>query len=350
MARNKSRTSALLLGGLLAATAAFPFMLPAAAQQKTKLTIYTALDTDQLAVFKSTAEAALPNIDIAWVKEGTGVIAARILAEKDNPRADVIWGQAVTSLAMLAQKDTLVPYTPKGADKLDPAFRDKADPMNWTGMDAYLSVICFNTIEAAKKNIPAPKTWQDLTKPIYKDEVVMPNPASSGAGFLTVSAWLQTLGEDKGWQFMDDLHKNVAVYTHSGSASCVQAARGERVVGIGFDMRAASEKSKGAPIDIIIPEDGIGWEMEATAIVKGTKNLEVAKQFVDWTVSKQANELYSKYFPIVAHTEVKNPPPANYPMEARGSMIKNDFEWSATNLPAILKKWTERYDGKSAKK
>ncbi|MGE0007943.1 MAG: putative 2-aminoethylphosphonate ABC transporter substrate-binding protein [Parvibaculaceae bacterium] len=324
--------------------------VPAAAQQKTQVTVYTALDTDQLAAFKSAAEADLPDIDISWVKEGTGVVAARVLAEKDNPRADVIWGLAVTSMIMLKQRDAILPYTPKGAEKLAPSFRDKADPMAWTGMDAYLSVICYNTVEGQKRNIPAPKTWKDLLDPIYKDEVVMPNPASSGAGYLTVAAWLQLFGEEGGWKYMDDLHKNVAVYTHSGSASCVQAARGERVVGIGFDMRAASEKTKGAPIDIIIPSDGIGWEMEATGIVKGTKKLEAAQRLVDWSVTKQANELYSKYYAIVAHPDVKNEPPPNYPIQGREGMIDNDFEWSAANLERILKEWTARYDGKSAPK
>ena len=57
------------------------------------------------------------------------------------------------------------------------------------------------------------------------------------------------MGEEAGWKFMDALHQNIAAYTHSGSAPCVQAAKGERLIGIGFDMRGANEKTKGAPID-----------------------------------------------------------------------------------------------------
>ncbi|WP_255467889.1 putative 2-aminoethylphosphonate ABC transporter substrate-binding protein [Reyranella sp. CPCC 100927] len=344
----RTMRGALLALGLTAASVCAG-QTDALAQGKTRLTVYTALDTDQLAAFKKAAEADVPNIDIVWVREGTGVVASRIIAERNNPRADLIWGLAVTSVIMLEERGLIEPYTPKDASELDPAFVDDKKPMAWTGMDAYLSVICFNTIEAAKKNIPAPKTWDDLLKPVYQNEIVMPNPASSGAGYLAVSAWLQKRGNDAGWAYLDALHKNIAVYTHSGSASCVQAARGERVVGIGFDMRAASEKTKGAPIDIIIPTDGIGWEMEATAIVKGTKNLDAAKALADWTVSKKANELYSKYFPIVARSDVKNLP-KNYPQEARGAMIKNDLRWAATNNQAIIAEWTKRYDGKSAPK
>ena len=100
---------------------------------------------------------------------------------------------------------------------------------------------------------------------------------------------------------MDKLHENIAVYTHSGSAPCVQAAKGERLIGIGFDMRGASEKTKGAPIDLIVPSEGIGWDMEATAIVKGTKNLAAAKKLADFARRKDANELYGKYYALVAH-------------------------------------------------
>ena len=112
----------------------------------------------------------------------------------------------------------------------------------------------------------------------------MPNPASSGTGYLTVAGWLTIMGEEAGWKFMDALHQNVAQYLHSGSAPCVQAAKGERLIGIGFDMRGATEKTKGAPIDLIVPKEGLGWEMEVTAIMKGTKNLEAAKKLADWVV------------------------------------------------------------------
>ena len=108
------------------------------------------------------------------------------------------------------------------------------------------------------------------------------------------------MGEEAGWKFMDALHQNIAQYIHSGSAPCVQAAKGERLIGIGLDTRGASEKTKGAPLELILPKEGLGSEMEVTAIVKGTKNLDAAKKLADWAVTKKANELYAKTYPIVA--------------------------------------------------
>lgn len=321
----------------------------AEAQQKTRVTIYTALENDQLGPFKQSIEKAVPDAEVVWVRDSTGVITARFLAEKDNPRADMVMGLAASSLLMFEKAGLLEAYKPKGVDGLKEVFRDSRDPYTWTGMDAYLGVICFNTAEAGKDKIATPTSWKDLTQPGLKGKVVMPHPASSGTGYLMVAGWLQSMGEQEGWKFMDALHENIAAYLHSGSAPCVQAARGERVAGLALDMRGASEKSKGAPIEVILPKEGVGWEMEATAIVKGTKNLPVAQKIADWGTTKEANELYSKTYALVAHPDVKNLP-SNYPTGAEKAMIKNDLGWMAENRERILAEWSKRYESKAAPK
>jgi iron(III) transport system substrate-binding protein len=331
----------------LGLTLAFGATLSVEAQQRTRITAYTALENDQLGPFKQAIEADVKDVEIVWVRDSTGVITSRFLAEKDNPRADIVLALAATSLLAFEKLNLLEEYKPAGADALKPAFRDSSGPYTWTGMDAFLAVVCFNTAEAAKDKVAAPTSWADLTKPEFKGKVVMPHPASSGTGYLKVAAWLQIMGEQAGWAFMDKLHENIAVYTHSGSAPCVQAAKGERMVGIGFDMRGAREKTQGAPIDLILPKEGAGWDMEATAIVKGTKNLAAAKKVADWVATKTANELYGKYYALVAHPDVKSAPP-NYPGDAEAKMVKNDFTWMAENRERILAEWTKRYDSKAA--
>jgi iron(III) transport system substrate-binding protein len=338
----------LIRRAALAGLAAAAFATPALAQ-KTRLTVYTALENDQLDPFKKAFEADNPTIEIAWVRDSTGVVAAKLMAEKDNPRADIIWGLAASNVGLMGSMGLLEPYTPKGAEALKPSFRSGKSPDTWVGMDAYLSVVCFNTAEAAKGKKAKPASWADLTKPEYKDSIVMPNPASSGTGYLTVAAWLQSMGEEAGWKFMDALHQNIAQYIHSGSAPCVQAAKGERLIGIGLDTRGASEKTKGAPLELILPKEGLGSELEVTAIVKGTKNLEAAKKLADWAVTKKANALYAKTYPIVALPGVANLPP-NYPADIEKAAVKNDVEWMAKNRDRILAEWTKRYDGKSAPK
>jgi iron(III) transport system substrate-binding protein len=334
----KAAVASALLVGMLAG--------PATAQ-KTKLTIYTALENDQLAPFKTEIEKTVPDVEVEWVRDSTGVVTARFLAEKDSPKADMVLGLAASSLLLFKNAGLLEAYHPKGVEALKPAFRSSDG--SWTGQDAFLGVICFNTVEGQKSALEVPKSWKDLTDAKYKDKLVMPHPASSGTGYLTVAAWMQLMGEAEAWTFMDALHQNIAVYTHSGSAPCVQAAKGERVAGISFDMRAAREKSAGAPIEIISPAEGIGWDMEAFAIVKGTKKADAARKVADWAVTKAASELYSKFYAVVAHPEVKNVP-KNYPADAEARMAKVDFQKMADDRARVLAEWSKRYESKAAPK
>ena len=207
------------------------------------------------------------------MRDSTGVITAKLLAEKANPQADVVMGVAASSLALLDTQGMLIPYAPLNLDAIMSQYRDKKNPPAWFGMDVWGATVCFNTVEAQKKNIPKPETWKDLTKPVYKGQIVMPNPASSGTGFFDVTAWLTLWGDDNGkgggWKYMDALHENIAQYTHSGSKPCNMAAAGEYVVGISFEYRANTNKAKGAPIDLVFPKEGLGWDLEAFAHPQG---------------------------------------------------------------------------------
>jgi iron(III) transport system substrate-binding protein len=321
----------------------------AAAQSKTRLTVYTALENDQLQPYKQAFEADNPDIELVWQRDSTGVITARFLAEKDNPRADVIWGLAATSILIFDNAGLVHRYTPKGADGLKPALRSAAEPMVYTGIEAFLALVCLNTAEQKKAGAPTPASWSDLTNPKFRNQIVMPHPASSGTGYMQVVSWIKTMGEEKAWAFMDRLHENIGVYTHSGSAPCVQAARGERMVGIGLDMRGVREKTQGAPLELIVPKEGLAWDLEATAIVKGTKNLAAAQRLADWSVTRKASELYTKYYAVVAHKDV-NALPVNYPAAAPAAMTAMDFAFMAQNRDRILAEWTKRYESKAAPK
>ena len=314
-----------------------------------ELTIYAAMDADKLKTASDLFAKSHPSIKINWVRDSTGIVHARLMAEKDNPRADVVYAMAATSMLTMDGLGMFAPYTPKGVAALDPRYRDKKEPNHWVGIYGWAGAICFNTIEAGKKNIPAPKTWADLLNPVYKGQVTMPNPASSGTGFLDVSAWIQIMGEDKAWAYMDKLHENIASYTHSGSKPCNQAAAGEYVVGISWPYRGAQLKSKGAPIDVIIPEEGIGWEMQAVAIMKGTKNQADAKTFLDWSISDEAMDFYGATASVVALPS-KNKPREFFPPEVMQRMIDNDFAKIAASKERVVAEWRKRYETKSEPK
>ena len=328
-------------------------MAASAAAQKTQLLVYTALETDQIKAYQEGFNKVNPDIEIKWVRDSTGVITAKLLAEKANPQADVVMGVAATSLALMDKQGMLEAYAPLNLDAIMSQYRDKKKVPAWWGMNVWGATVCFNTVEAQKKNIPKPESWQDLTKPVYKGQVVMPNPASSGTGYFDVVAWLTLFGDKDGkgggWKYMDGLHDNIAQYTHSGSKPCNMAASGEFVVGISFEYRGNANKAKGAPIDLVFPKEGLGWDLEAFAIHKGTKKLDAAKKLADWASSKDAMRLYGKNFAITAQPGIA-PPLANVPADYEARLVKLDFTYAAEQRERILNEWTKRYNGKSEKR
>jgi len=330
--------------------AALPLAIATVASaQKTELLVYTALETDQIKAYESAFAKANPNIAIKWVRDSTGVVTSKLLAEKANPQADIVFGVSASSLAVFDNEGMLLPYAPKGLDRVSAKYRDSKNPPAWVGMDVYGAAICFNTVEAQKLGLPKPETWNDLLKPVYKGRITMPNPASSGTGYFDVTAWLQMWGDAEGWKYMDALHQNIAQYTHSGSKPCRQAGAGEFPIGITFEYRAVTTKKSGAPIDIIFPTEGLGWDLESSGIMKNTKKLDAAKALMDWMITREAMELYAKNFAVLAVPGIAKSldfVPADY--EAR--LVKNDFSWSAKNRDRILAEWLKRYDAKSEAK
>src|SRR5262245_44959652 len=126
----------------LALVAVLALAGPALAQKQTVI-VYTAIENGQSTEYKKANEKTLPNVDVKILRLSTGDISARFMAEKDNMQADVIWGVAATNMLIFKNAGMLEPYAPKGLEKIQPLFRDKANPPAWVGIDIYMSAFCF---------------------------------------------------------------------------------------------------------------------------------------------------------------------------------------------------------------
>ncbi len=321
-------------------------LLSAGSAAGEELLVYTALEDDEIPRYMALFEKAHPDITVKIVRDSTGIITAKLLAEKANPQADVVWGTAATSLMLCDQAGMVEPYAPKGVDKVRPKMKDKNNAPHWVGIKAWMTGFCVNTIECEALKLPIPKSLEDLTQPAYEGQLIMPNPASSGTGFLTVSAILQTMGEEKGWEYLDKLHKNIIRYTHSGSKPCKLAGAGETAIGISFAYRGFMQKKKGEPVITVFPKEGSGWDVEANCLIKKPSIKPAAKTFLDWAISEPVMKEYAQVYPVTAYaTDV--PIPEGFPKDPEAQLIDNDFEWAAKNRTRILAEWSRRYDGKS---
>ncbi|MGC5327430.1 putative 2-aminoethylphosphonate ABC transporter substrate-binding protein [Brevibacillus sp. SYSU BS000544] len=315
-----------------------------------ELTVYTALEDDQIKTYLESFKQANPSIKLNIVRDSTGIITAKLLAEKENPQADVVWGVAATSLLVLDQNNLLEGYSPKGIERVSPEFKDNQEPAHWVGIDAWETAFIANTVELEKKKLPVPQSYEDLIKPEYKGMIVMPNPSSSGTGLLTVNGLNQLMGEADAWKYMDKLHENIALYTHSGSKPAKMAAAGEYPIGISFGYRGITEKKKGAPVEVIFPKEGSGWDVEANALMKKPQIKPEAKLFLDWAISDEVVKEYNKNFAIVSIKQEGNVIPEGYTKNPMEQLIKLDLGQAAKKRDQVLKEWDKRYSTKSEPK
>ena len=312
-----------------------------------EVVVYTALEEDETADYLALAKKELPNLNIKWVRYSTGEVAAKLLAEKDNPQADVVWGTAVTALARL--KNLFQPYKAKGVDKLPAEFKDSAG--YWAAIDMYVAAFCVNKDRLAKKGLDKPASWTDLTKPEYKNEVIMPNPGSSGTGYLQVSSILLWKGikegKEDGWEFLKKLHKNIVEYTNSGSAPAKIASKGEIAVGASFGYRVAKQIASGYPVAMVFPAEGSGYELEANALLKGAKHVAAGKKFLDWTLSENAMKAYSKYKIMATLPGIKSQSEIPLPDPKDVKLFPMDFAWTSQHKTEIVDKWRSLFQDKT---
>lgn len=289
----------------------------------------------------------MPDLDIKWVRYSKGEVMDKLIAEKDNPQADVIYGTAVTELARY--KDLFIPYKPKDFDKIGAEFKDPDG--YWTAIDMYVAAFCINKERLAQKELPMHLSWADLTRPIYQGEIIMPNPGSSGTGYLQITSLLLDMGIKEGkedcWEFLKKLDSNIVEYTNSGSAPAKLASTGEVAIGVSFGYRVAKQMADGFPVEMAFPAEGSGYELEANALVKGANHPESAKRFLDWAISENAMKAYSKYKIMVTREGIASEASIPLPPAEEVKLAKMDFEWSAKNKTAIVEKWTSLFQDKT---
>ena len=324
------------------------FLIAGVAAAKEKVVVYTSLETEETVEYLKVAKKELADLDIQSIRLSTGELGARMLAEKDNPQADCIWGWAVTNMSEFVPKGMLVTYKPKGWDKIPANFKDPKG--YWTAIDLYAAALVPNTKVLAQKNMPMPKGWNDLLNPVYKGALIMPNPASSGTGFLQVASLLVLLDPDyknkpveqnNAWDFLKKLDKNMGQYIKSGSKPAKLTAAGEYAIGCSFAFVYSSLKKRGSPVALVMPEEGAGFELEANALLKGAKNEAAAKKFLDWAISKQAMEEYAKFKLGVTYPGVSGP--KDLPALETIKLAPMDFPWQSKNRAKILEVWQKHF-------
>jgi iron(III) transport system substrate-binding protein len=201
----------------------------------------------------------------------------------------------------------------------------------------------YNPDLLAANNLPVPACWKDLTKPEYKGHVQIANPNSSGTAYTTLATMVQLFGEEDGFQYMKDLHKNVNQYTKSGSAPIKAAGLGETTIGIVFMHDAVAQAVAGFPVVAVAPCEGTGYEIGSMSLIEGARNLDNAKKFYDWalTADTESLALEANSFQVPSNKSAKTSPKS--PDLSSIKLIDYDFAkyGSSDERKRLLQKWDE---------
>ena len=276
--------------GLIAALAALA-TTPALAQDAGQINVLCSVQAEWCNMIQ-TVFAKSTGIKVNMSLKGSGEALAQLIAERANPKTDVWFGGTGDPHLQAAEQDLSLEYKSPSLPQLHTWAQQQATQSKYRTVGIYSGPLGFgyNTELMAKKKLKVPQTWADLLNPTLKGEIQVANPASSGTAYTMVATLVQMMGEEKAFDYMKALHKNISQYTRSGTGPIKAVARGESTVSISFVHDGPGEAMQGFPVATITPSDGTGAEIGSMSLIKGARNLEAAKKFYEWALTPQAQQ------------------------------------------------------------
>ncbi|WP_425523146.1 ABC transporter substrate-binding protein [Microvirga splendida] len=339
MQPKKTFAAATMLAG---AMTAMSFMSAGAAQAQGELVMYCAVQEEWCRAM-TTAFERETGIKVSMTRKSSGEIYAQVKAESQNPRADIWWGGTGDPHMQAAEEGLTEAYkSPKMSELQDWAVRQWEQSKERT-VGIYSGALGFgyNTELAKSNNIGELKCWADLLKPELKDEVQVADPNSSGTAYTLLATIVQIMGEEKGFEYLKALHKNVNQYTKSGAAPAKATALGETTAGITFLHDMVTMVVDKAPVKVVAPCEGTGYEIGSMSIIKGAKNMDNAKKFYDWALTADAQKLGAEAKSYQVPSNKNTPVPPQAPKLSDIKLINFDFAkyGSSAERKRLLSKW-----------
>ncbi|MFT4151873.1 MAG: ABC transporter substrate-binding protein [Paracoccaceae bacterium] len=312
-------------------------MVAGTAMADQTITVYTSQPQDQMTAVVEAFNKDHPEIRVEVFRSGTTELMAKLAAEfaAGKTPADVMLIADAVAMTQLKNDGRLLAYADAPVAGIPEALIDP--DKTFFGTKMITTGIIYNT-DLVKD---APKSWADLEKPEVAKSLIMPSPLYSGAAVIHVGTMVQQ--PEFGWKYYETLADNGAV-AGQGNGTVVEAvARGEKAYGIIIEYMALNAKKKGSPVDFVFPAEGVSVVTQPVAILKDSDAVEAAKVFVDWQLSKGAQEqsVAQGYFPVVAGVAQ----PAGYPDPASLKILPADAAKMLADDKASKEKFADLYGG-----
>jgi iron(III) transport system substrate-binding protein len=292
---------------------------------------------------KSREFSVQTGIKVNMSRKATGEVFAQLKAEANNPRTDVWYGGTHDPHVQAANENLLQPYTSANMKDQYPWSADLHAKTVAQVVGIYRITLGFgyNRDVVARKKIAPPACWSDFLKPEYRGDVELSNPTTSGTAYTILATLVQMMGEDKAFDYLKALNKNVNRYTTSGTAQRQSVARGESMVGITFLDEFIPEQYVGAPIETVLPCEGTGYSVGAMSVVKGARNLENAQKFYDWAMTADAQTIKDQTKVIAIPSNKSAFAPDRVKALEKAKLINYDFVkfGASAERKRLIEKW-----------
>lgn len=283
------------------------------------------------AYFMERLNEKFPDYQITIEYLSTGENAAKLKAEGTDTPCDIVWGLEVgylddltSNLADISAYDnsSYVTDMQLGNGKYLVAHR-------------YSGCIVVNKQLLQEKNLPVPTSYDDLLKSEYKNLIAMPNPKSSGTGYIYLKSLVNARGEEAAFSYFDELSGNVLQFTSSGSGPINALVQGEIAIAMGMTSQAVIEINKGQPFEILFFEEGAPFTACGYGIVEGKQEKQAVKDVFDFFYQELIHEEKELYLPEQIFVDQENTI-ANYPKDIPYSDMTGN---TAAEKQRLLDKW-----------
>ncbi|GEL78551.1 ABC transporter substrate-binding protein [Tenuibacillus multivorans] len=273
---------------------------------------------------------------------GTNVLVNRMMAEIDNPQADIWYGGGgILPFENAVDKGIIAPYTPEMAEDwevVENGVKVKHQDGYYTGIEVFVLGFVYNTELVSEEE--APKTWDDLLDPKWEGKIQFSNPAASGTATLMVLSQMMARGEEEGWEYFQKLTEQANATPDSGSGPTKAVAMGEAHIGVGFDFMAYEQQANGESVDFILPEE-TPVLVNPVSLVEEGPNPEGGKELIEFLLSEDGQQILADWYHIPINPNVESKTPLTLE-KAQESAMDLDIDWVIENYDRIRDEWNEK--------
>jgi iron(III) transport system substrate-binding protein len=314
---------------------------------RTPVVLYSPHGRDQLELLERDFERRRPDIDVRWLDMGSQEILDRLRFERVNPQADVWFGGPTTIFDRGIHDSLLTPYRPSWAGQVSgsavsgfyyPVYRTPA-------------VIAFNSRAVSRE--AAPRDWDDVLLPRWRDKVIIRDPMASGTmraiwGLILVRSLRQTGDTGWGMTWLRRLDAQTKTYTISPALLYEKLARQEGLVSLWDLQDILISQAKGMPLGYVFPSSGTVVIDDAVGLVRGSRHPEAARAFIEYVGSEAAQLLTAReVFRLPARTDLPPDRVRAWVAQVEREMVVADMDWGllSRNGPGWLSYWDQHVRG-----